>query len=102
MDRNGKIIRELYEKDIEKFLEDFEINENDIEEFVALAEKKGVKKNDEEFKIDADYLRAYLKSQVARNIWGNDGRFRVLLSTDVQFQKALTLFPEAQRIARLQ
>lgn len=102
MDRRGKELRAKYEKNIEKFLEEFVIDDEIMEEFRALADKKDVKFIEEDYKKDSAYIRAYIKSQIARNIWGNDGRFRVLLVEDVQFQKAITLFPEAQRIAGLQ
>jgi len=60
-----------------------------------------VKMNEEQFQKDQTYIKTQIKARIARNIWGNEGYFPVLLTEDVQFQKALTLFPEAQRIAGL-
>jgi len=42
-----------------------------------------------------------LKSYMARTLFGAEGQVLVRLEMDVQFQKALTLFPEAEKIAKL-
>lgn len=42
-----------------------------------------------------------VKAQIARNVWGNEGWYRVVMTSDNQFQKAITLFPEAKQIAGL-
>jgi carboxyl-terminal processing protease len=102
MDRNGKEIRHTYESSLPKFRSDFSISDDILKEFTSLAEKKGVPMNDEQYKKDLTYLRARLKAQIARNIWGNDGWFPVILGEDNQFQKAMTLFPEAKKLANLQ
>jgi carboxyl-terminal processing protease len=57
--------------------------------------------NEEEFKTDTGFIKAYIKAQIARNIWGNEGSYPVILNEDRQFQKALSLFPEAGKIAGL-
>jgi len=44
---------------------------------------------------------ARLKAQIARNFWKNEGWFSVLLTTDNQVSKALTLFNEAKDLAKL-
>jgi carboxyl-terminal processing protease len=101
LERNGKQLRQKYEKDVERFVEDFKVSDEMLNEFTDLAEKKGVKMNEEQFQKDQTYIKTQIKARIARNIWGNEGYFPVLLTEDVQFQKALTLFPEAQRIAGL-
>jgi len=65
------------------------------------AVKAGVKISREEYDKNINYVSMLLKAQIARNLWGNDGWYRVVLTMDNQFQKALTLFPEAKRIAGL-
>jgi hypothetical protein len=48
---------------------------------------------------DHPYLKARIKGQIAKSIWGNEGLFSAIHPEDNQFQKALTLFPEAEKIA---
>ena len=70
--------------------------------FTELATKKGIKFNEEQYNKDLDYIKARIKSQIARTLWGNEGLFRVWVATiDDQFKKAVTLFPEAAKIAGL-
>ena len=42
-----------------------------------------------------------IKSILARDIWGNNGSMAVFLATDRQFEKAMQLFPEAEKLANL-
>ena len=52
-------------------------------------------------KKDKDYIASRIKAQIARNYWKNEGWYSVLLSTDDQLNKALTLFNEAKDLAKL-
>ncbi|MBE0550770.1 MAG: hypothetical protein IH619_00120, partial [Ignavibacterium sp.] len=44
---------------------------------------------------------ARLKAQIARNFWKNEGWYSILLTSDDQLNKALTLFNEAKDLAKL-
>ena len=57
--------------------------------------------NDDEYKQDAEYLRLAIKAYIGRSVFNNNGFTSVMLSMDKQVKKALTLFPEAARIAKL-
>ena len=50
---------------------------------------------------DRDYIVSRLKAQIARNYWKNEGWYSVLLNTDDQMNKAITLFKEAKDLANL-
>lgn len=99
LDRHGKEMREKYGKDFKKFQKEFPITENLLAEFNALAKSKGVEMNKEQYEKDLRRIRTVLKAQIARNLFGNDGRFQILVNEDTQFLKAVTLFPEAEKIA---
>jgi hypothetical protein len=47
-------------------------------------------------------VRTRLKAQIAQMIFGFEGSIGILVGVDNQIQKALTLFPEAEKIAKLQ
>jgi len=50
---------------------------------------------------DKDFIVTSIKSIIARDIWGNNGSMAVFLADDRQFQKAMELFPEAEKLAQL-
>ena len=57
--------------------------------------------NKENYDKDLSTIKAWIRGQIAKNIWGNEGLYRVIVAIDNQFQKAVTLFPEAEKIAGL-
>jgi carboxyl-terminal processing protease len=102
MDKNGASLRKKFEgATAAAFVRDFNIPESMMKDFIDYGSSKSVEFNQEEYDVDKDWLQAQLKAQVARNLYGNEGQFRVLLEVDPQFRKAMTLFPEAMKIAGL-
>ena len=101
MDRNGKRYRKEYDKNLKKFISDVSISDDVVNEFMELGKKKGIAQNDEQFRKDKEFIRTRLKADIARDLYGNDGWYPIMHSHDNQFQKALTLFPEAGKIAGL-
>ena len=69
--------------------------------FLKYAASKDVELIKKDFEKDKDYIAARLKAQIARNYWKNEGWYSVLLSTDNQYKKALTLFDEAKSLENL-
>lgn len=100
LDGAGKELRTMY-TDFSSFANSFSVSDQMLAEFRSFAEKKNLKVGEDEMKQDRAFIEARLKAYIARSIWGNEGWYPVLLAIDQQFQKAMTLFPEAMRIARL-
>lgn len=96
----GKEIRSTYSGDMKKFLREFSITDGDLENLKKAAEAKSVEWNEKEFATDAEYLRLAIKAYVGRSVFNNNGFTSVMLAMDKQVKKALTLFPEAARIAK--
>ncbi len=101
LDKNSSDIKNRFGNDLTKFRKEFNIDDNLIKSFVAFAEDKKVKLVESDFEKDKQYIAARLKAQVARNFWKNEGWYSVLLSSDNQVSKALTLFNEAKDLAKL-
>ena len=99
LDREGTELRETYGKDIARFVKNFELTESMLGEIRDVAAARGVPLNQELFDKDVRYIKAYAKAYVGRGLWGNEGYARVMLKEDGQFAKALTLLPEAKKIA---
>ena len=72
-----------------------------LNDFKNLATSKGIAFNQDEWDRDVDFIKTSIKSIIARDIWGNNGSMAVWLTDDRQFQKALELFPEAEKLAQL-
>jgi carboxyl-terminal processing protease len=99
MDKNGQQLRQKYSKDVVAFRNGFDLSDDVMNTFIGFAKGKGVEFKKDEYEKDVQVIKAIIKAWIARNIWGNEGWFQVRLTVDNQFQKALTLFPEAARIA---
>lgn len=87
--------------DYMKFRDNFNVGDAMVHNFQSLASSKGVEFSEEQWTRDKDYIITMIKSYIARDIWGNNGSTAVFLSTDKQFQNAMQLFPEAEKLANL-
>jgi carboxyl-terminal processing protease len=102
LETHSKQLRDLYEKDMKKYMHDYSVGEDVLSSFEELAKKKGVTIDRDQATTDLKYIKSRLKADIARTIWGNEGWFRVMrVEQDEQYAKALTLFPEAEKIAGL-
>ena len=101
LDNNKASLEKKYGSDLNKFVEDFSFNENQLNDFIEFAKSKGVKYSEKDFDKDKSYIAARLKAQIARTFWNNNGWYDVILREDDQFQKAVILFSEAKELAGL-
>jgi carboxyl-terminal processing protease len=101
LDANGQEISNKYKDDLQKFNSEFQLSEKDINNFIEFAKTKNVEFNKEDYEKDKQYILARLKAQIARNYWKNDGWYLVLIPSDNQVQKALTLFDKARELSEL-
>lgn len=101
LDRSGNTIQKKFNNDLNGFIKNFNFSEQEIKNFTQFAESKGVTYDSGEFLKDRSYILNRLKAQIARNFWKNEGWYSVLLQSDNQIQKAVTLFQEAKELADL-
>jgi carboxyl-terminal processing protease len=101
VEKNGKVISSTYGSDLSKYVNEFKLSEAELEKFISFASSKEVEFNEEDYKTDMDYIATRLKAQLARNYWKNEGWYSVMLTTDNQIEKAMSLFDEAKQIADL-
>jgi carboxyl-terminal processing protease len=100
-DTRGQALRSAYGDDIDRFVKSFPIGDEILQEFRTFVKTKGVTVDEKDMQKDLVYVKARLKAEIARALWGNNGSFRVILEVDPQFQKAMTLLPEAVKFAKL-
>lgn len=101
LDKYGQKIHEKYNNNLNNFKKQFHFNKKTIKEFVEFASKDSVKLNKYEFKKDKTFILSRLKALIARVYWHQKGWYYILLEKDQQFEKAITLFPEAEKLSHL-
>jgi carboxyl-terminal processing protease len=102
MEGAGFSLRKKYENKFEEYKLHYTISDEVMAEFRKYIETKEIKIDEKEYAKDLDFVKARLKAQIAQMIFGFEGSINVLVGVDNQIQKALTLFPEAEKIAKLQ
>jgi carboxyl-terminal processing protease len=100
LDRHSAEIKSTYGDNSEKFARDFVVTQGMVDGLLKVAEAKGIVFKQDQYDTDLRYIKAFTKALVARSLWGNEGSARVMLLEDKQFQKAMELFPEADRISK--
>ena len=102
MEGPGFDLRKKYDNHYEEYKLKYVISEEFMNSFRKFVESKEIKIEEKEYLKDIDFLKARLKAEIAQMIFGFEGSIGVLTGVDNQIQKALTLFPEAEKIAKLQ
>ena len=97
----GNSVRSQYGQEFEKFKSSFQISDAVLQDFRKYIETKKIVINEKEYQEDLTFIKARLKAQIAQWLFGLEGYIGVILEVDNQFQKAMTLFPEAEKIANL-
>jgi carboxyl-terminal processing protease len=95
----GKKIKENYDGNFSKFYKNFQVNDEILRDFRRLAESKDIKWDEKLYETDKDYFQIAIKADLARALWGRNQFLQVFYTIDRQMNKAIELFPEAQRVA---
>jgi len=101
LDGKGLPIRSEYAKNWKKFRDSFVLSEELLSDFRSYLQSHEVKIDEKDYQKDLTFIKTRLKATFARNFWGNEGWYPLMLQVDAQYQKALSLFPEAEKIAKL-
>lgn len=90
------------DNDFDYFLNKFRVTEQMLRQMKQMAIEKGVRFDEQDFVRDKPFLKNRLKAEIARVLWGMKKYYQVLLQRDNQFEEALDLFPDAQKIMALE
>ena len=88
VDEHRADLKEHYE-DHYAFDQKFEVDQNLFNALVKYASDQGLEVNYRELSISKDLIRNYLKANISRYLFGNDGFYQVLNQDDLVIQKAL-------------
>jgi len=84
--------------DIEEFLNKYKISAKMYSDFVTFIQESGFNFSQDEFAANKEEILFRLKHELAFTLWGDMGRFRVLLSQDQQLWQALEHFTAASQL----
>ncbi|MFI5250934.1 MAG: S41 family peptidase [Bacteroidota bacterium] len=101
METHKSDLQNQYGSDIQKFVSNYSVDDELVKKLTDLAAKKDVKMVEDDYKKDLPFIKTYLKAYIARTLWSTEGWRRVFTVMDAQIQKALTLLPEAGKLAGL-
>ena len=97
----GSQLRAKYGADVKGFVDTYKVPDEVIKEYRSFVEKKGLPVSDSSFQKDEKFIGSRLKGYIARDFWNDTGWYMTMREIDTQLNKALTLFPEAKKIAGL-
>jgi carboxyl-terminal processing protease len=83
------------------YLKSFEVNDQLISDLEQLVIQKDIEFSESDFRANIYYFKARLKAEIARNIWGNEKYYQVLLLYDNQYNRAINLFPRLQELLQV-
>lgn len=74
----------------DKFVSGFSVNNELFGSFVVYAAQNGVKENDPQIRQSEVLIRNYLKANIARSIWNDEGFYPLYNKEDKALQKAIS------------
>jgi carboxyl-terminal processing protease len=84
----------------EKYRESFKVDNELMNDLVDLGKRGGVKPNPQDLKLHRQSIENYLKAEIARRIWGNDGFYPILNENNEILQQAIKLFDKVPELNR--
>ncbi|MEI9919673.1 MAG: S41 family peptidase [Bacteroidota bacterium] len=84
----------------EKFQADFDITDDMMNQVIELGKRGGVKPMYGDLQAHKTSIKNYLKAEVARRIWGNDGYYPILNENNEILQQAIKLFDKVPELNR--
>jgi carboxyl-terminal processing protease len=99
-DLHGGEVKKKF-KDVSQYQKDFSFSGSDINQFYNFANEVIPESGIRAEIASGDYMKNRIKAEVARFIWNQQGYFFIAIRYDVVAVKALSLFGEARKIAKL-
>jgi carboxyl-terminal processing protease len=82
------------------FRDDYAVSDETVKSFESFLHTKKLEFSPDSLWAEADQVRAGIKREMARNLWGENERYQILIEEDPQIVAALELFPQAELMAR--
>jgi len=88
MDKNLEKLKKKYPK-FESFSEKFEVNDEMMAEIIALGEKEGIEKTEEEYNAVVDDIKLHVKALLARDLWESSEYYKIVNKENDFIKKAI-------------
>jgi carboxyl-terminal processing protease len=89
IDRNKSLFSEM--KDFDEFNNTFMVNDKIFVDFITFVSQKGVKKDLKGVKISGRAIRTQIKAIIARQLYKNEGYYKVMQELDKGIKKSVEL-----------
>lgn len=76
-------------KDVNHFIQEFEVDESMMKAFLKVAEDEKVEWNEEQFLHSENLIKYQVKGLIARNLWDMDAYYQVIVPIDETLQAAM-------------
>lgn len=86
--------------DLDSFRRDYVVADDVIEQFETFIKGRKIEYHPDSLQAEIDLVRLGIKREMARNLWGEAGRWAVTIDADPQVAEALDLLPQAELMAR--
>jgi carboxyl-terminal processing protease len=87
-DQNRRSLKQTF-SNLDEFQKKFELSETEIKRFKEFSVTEGIQVIEPSWRKSFELIRLQLKAQIARNLWGNDGFFKVIEAKDKTVLKAI-------------
>ncbi|NWF91197.1 MAG: S41 family peptidase [Ignavibacteriaceae bacterium] len=84
----------------DEFREDFEVTDEIVRSYEAFLKDRGIKYEPDSLRAEIDQVRSGIKREMARNLWGENERWQILIESDPQVHAAIAALPQAELMAR--
>jgi carboxyl-terminal processing protease len=85
-----------WQGDFEQFLQGFRPSDEMVAGFKGFLEKQDFAFDADSFAVHADEIRRGISAEIARALWGEEQRYRVLIRDDPGLARAVELLPQAE------
>lgn len=92
--------RGLKFQDFNAFEREFKVDDDVMETFQDWLDEKKITVSADSLTAQQDMVRRMIKAELARNLWGENERYHVIIAADPALQAAMTHFPEAAEMIR--
>jgi carboxyl-terminal processing protease len=84
-----------------EFNKGFDVTSEIVDEFKSLAEKEGIKFDEEGWKASESLIITQIKALIARNLWDIDTFYEVMSDIDDEYQRAIEILEDEQAFKKL-
>lgn len=78
------------------YFANFEVSDQMLKSLITVAKESGLPFDQKQFDHSKDLIKLYLKAQIARGIWNNDGFYPIYNQSNEIYMQAIQLFGEAE------